>query len=425
MTAQGLTAKAASLVGVAPREGRGERMVFSPLAAVWLVLVGVFAFSALMVLTAYAPDLKSGSDGQAHALSKSAIGYAGVVEALKAAGEPVLILRTKVPKGRDEGLVIATPPPGVDRKTIDGLGFQGPTLVVLPKYLAAPDPFHKGWIGEAQVIDDKMMSKDDLMTPDAVKRRPGLARPRLTAVDGPFRRGATFDAGPVTQLQSFDAPGYVPVLQDETGRTILARDAKKPLYVLSDPDLINTHGMKSLANMSLTFALIRGLRAGGGPVMFDVTLNGFAKERSILRLLFDPPFLAVTLCVFAAALLAGFQAFCRFGPLRREGRVFALGKEALVDNSAALIRLAGREHRMGGRYAVMTRAIAARAVGAPKDLAGDDLTRFLDRLGAQRGAPDTLSDLTAMAEAAPDRERLTNVAQRLYRWRLEMTRERQ
>ena len=120
--------------------------------------------------------------------------------------------------------------------------------------------------------------------------------------------------GVVRQLQSFKAQGFVPILVDETGATILARDANKPIYILSDPDLINTHGLKDLGTMQTGFAIVGALKAGDGPVMFDATLNGFARERSILRLLFDPPFLAVTLCLFAAAALAGFQAFVRFGP---------------------------------------------------------------------------------------------------------------
>ncbi|HZZ37147.1 MAG TPA: hypothetical protein VFE03_15605 [Caulobacteraceae bacterium] len=418
-------ARAASLVGATPRQARAEGRLFSPMTAVWVVLVGVFSFSALMVLLAYAPDLKTGNDGDAHALSKSAVGYAAVVEAMRLTGEPVLIMRAKAPKGRREGLLIAAPYVTATPKTIELLGFQGPVLVILPKWLTAPNPLHKGWISQAQLIDPKWPTKDSLMAPGAIARRATVSRPQLRAVDGPFEPGALMQAGPVTSLQSFKAKGFVPILVDETGATILARDEKRPIYVLSDPDLINTQGMKSLATMTTALSLIHTLKAGDGPVMFDVTLNGLARERSILRLLFDPPFLAVTLCLFAAAGLAGFQAFCRFGPMRRAGRVFALGKEALADNSAALIRLARREHRMGGRYAAMTRTIAAKAVGAPRELSGEPLTHFLDRMGAQRGAADKLSDLTAMADAAPDRDRLASVAQRLFRWRLEMTRERQ
>src|SRR5260221_1961606 len=122
------------------------------MTALWIVLVGVFSFSALMVLLAYAPDLKTGNDGQAHALSKSAVGYAGVVEALKLTGEPVLIMRARAPKGRREGLLVAAPYLTAEKKTIELLGFQGPVLVILPKWLTAPNPLHPGWIGHAQLI---------------------------------------------------------------------------------------------------------------------------------------------------------------------------------------------------------------------------------------------------------------------------------
>jgi hypothetical protein len=148
-------------------------------------------------------------------------------------------------------------------------------------------------------------------------------------------------------------------------------------------------------------------------------------QRSPLRLMFDPPFLAVTLCFAAALVLAGVQAAFRFGPVRRSQRAFALGKEALTDNSAQLIRLAGREARMAPAYAALTRKAAARAVGAPRELTGDALTDFLDRLGAQRGLADNLASLSHAAGRVESRPGLTALAERLYRWRLEMTRERQ
>jgi hypothetical protein len=171
--------------------------------------------------------------------------------------------------------------------------------------------------------------------------------------------------------------------------------------------------------------IVRGLRAGDGPLIFDVTLNGYKMQRSPLRLMFDPPFLAVTLCFAAALVLAGLQAAFRFGPVRRSQRAFALGKEALTDNSAQLIRMAGREARMAPAYAALTRKAAARAVGAPRELTGDALTDFLDRLGAQRGLADNLASLSHAAGRVENRPALTALAARLYRWRLEMTRERQ
>jgi hypothetical protein len=111
--------------------------------------------------------------------------------------------------------------------------------------------------------------------------------------------------------------------------------------------------------------------------------------------------------------------------VRRPQRALALGKEALTDNSAQLIRLARREAKMAPGYAQLTQKAAARAVGAPRELTGEALTAFLDRMGAQRGQTDRLSSMTAEAATVGGRAGLTALAERLYRWRLEMTRERQ
>lgn len=399
--------------------------LFNPVTAIWMVLVGVFAFSALVVLATYAPDLRSGDNADNHAMSHSAIGFAGAVELLQGARQTVVINRTRLAAGHSDGLLIATPPANAAPADIKALGFSGPVLVVLPKWEAIPNPFHRGWVAQAAPIDLKLLPKDSLLARFNLARRPGSVAPHLTAKTPPFGEAEAFAAGPVDQLQSIQATDLIPVLTDDSGAVILAREPKASLYYLSDPDLLDNHGLKSLATAQAAGQIIAGLKAADGPVIFDVTLNGFARSRSVMRLLFDPPFLAVTLCLFFAAALAGFQAACRFGAVRSAGRVFALGKEALADNTAALIRLTGREHRMGGRYAELTRTIAAKAVGAPRDLTGEPLIAFLDRMGAQRGAHDRLGELTALIGGAGDKERTLAAAKRLFRWRLEMTRERQ
>jgi len=398
---------------------------FSPVAAVWIVLVGVFAFCALVVLVAYASDLKGGDDGRAHALSKSAIGYAGLVEALKLSGEPVLISRGPLSPGAKGLLVITNDFPTTIGKPLT-VRFSGRTvLIVLPKWVAAPDPVHRGWVRRVTIIDPRVLPKDDDMTQAKVARRGGVSRPTLRGLAAPFGAGLVLKAGPVDNFQTITTKDWIPIVTDERGGVVLAQEPGRRVYTLSDPDLLDTQGLKNYDTMVSALAIVNTLRVGEGPVIFDVTLNGFARQRGVLRLMFDPPFLGVTLCLAAAAALAGFQAFCRFGPLRRSARAFALGKEAMVDNAAALIRLARREGRMGAPYAALTRQLAARAVGAPRDLADDDLTALLDRLGAQRGAADSLGHLGALAGLARDRERLTAVAMSLFRWRLEMTRERQ
>ena len=405
-------------------EATSGRPLITPVAGVLMVVVGVFAFCALLVLFTYASSLETGNNGGGHALSKSAIGFSGLAEGLKDLGEPVLISRHRLPPGRHAGLYVLTPPLTAADKDVNPMGFEGPVLVVLPKWIAGPDPKHRGWVAAGAPAPTAFLGKDTLFVKAQVARRSGVSRPVITSVGGPFPAGRTFAFGPTDALQTMDLvawKGWTPVLTDEHGATVLAKAPWGPAYLLSDPDLLDNQGLKDLTTFSGAIALVNGLRAENGPAIFDVTLNGLGHNRSALNLMFDPPFLAVTLCLATAAALAGFQAFCRFGPARRETRALAHGKEALADNTATLVRMAGKEAAMGEPYAVLTRDLAARAVGAPRSLTGEALTAFLDRLGQRRGSADSLGVLSVTARTAGDRGRLLAAARRLYRWRVEMT----
>ncbi len=397
-----------------------EHAFAAPLTLALVIGVGVFAFCAFLVLGAYAPDLHSGDNGEAHALSKSAIGFAGLVEAVRLAGDPTMISRGPLPPRRNTGLLVATPGAG-EENAAGGLAFDGPVLVILSKWETAPDVLHRGWVKKIALVDSAWTPT--LVKGALVARRRGVSRVALSGIAGPFATGSRLAEGPVDSLQTVKEPGWIPVLTDETGAVVLARDPKRPLYVLSDPDLLNTQGLKSIDTLTSAVTILRSLRAGDGPIMFDVTLNGLGKARSVLRLLFDPPFLAVTISLAAALLLAVWQALIRFGPMRHAGRTIAFGKTALVDNTAALINIAGREPHMGAPYAALTAEIAAKAVGAPRDLTGEPLTRFLDRLGVQRGATDAFSDLETRARITRDAGHMVQIARRLYKWRQAMTRE--
>jgi hypothetical protein len=399
-----------------PAAGPAERGgPFSALTGLLLALVGVFAFSALVVLLAYAPDLRSGNDGGAHALSKSAVGFGGLAQALRLTGEPVLVSRSPLPRGRSSGLLIVTPTLETTWSDVNRLGFAGPVLVILPKWLVAPDLLHRGWVGAVQPIDLAQAPPKSLMTGLGLDRRAGVADRNLNLFATPAAPATPFAVGPIEGLQVMAAKGWAPVLTDRMGGVVLARMGDRPIYVLSDPDLLNTRGLKSEDGFVAAIRLLTALRSGEGPYIFDVSLNGFGRQRSALRLLFDPPFLGVTLCLAAAAVLA--QLRRRFGPVERRGRAIPFGAAALVDNTAALIRLARREHRMGGRYAELTTALAARAVGAPRALGGEALVAFLDRLGARARLDPPLSELAIQARMVQTPERLLAVARRLHAWR--------
>jgi len=404
--------------------GSDSAPVFRARTVITLVLVSVIAFSAFVTLLAYAPDLDRDSSCRPNVYSRCAIGFAGLAALVKEDGAPTMVNRSKLPPGRSEGLLIVTPEPdkGAD---VGSLEFGGPILVVLPKWNVSRDPNHLSWGRKQGPIPPEAMPKKDLLDVVNIARRTGTARPRLIGAAGTAFEGVTLQPGPIESLQSLKAGGWTPVLTDDTGAVVMAQAPASRIFVLADPDLLNTQGLANLDTLASAVTIVRDLRAGDGPVIFDATLNGYKMERSALRLMFDPPFLAVTLCFVAAMILAGLQSAFRFGPVRRPQRAFALGKEALTDNSAQLIRLAKREPHMAPGYIALTQKAAARAVGAPRELTGEALTRFLDRMAAQRGLTDTLTGLSAEAGHVAGRSGLTALAARVYRWRLEMTRERQ
>jgi hypothetical protein len=411
-------------VSAPPTKAAENQPVFSSRSVAWMLGVGVVAFLALVALATFQPELRDGQDGGKHALSRSAVGFHGLTRLLKDTGVPVVVSRGAIPRvDGPPGLVIQTPEVGTDMTKPRTDDRRRARLVVLDKWFATPDPRRPGWVlkgrlrppeGPAQLGVER--ARDGKSKVGRVHRRAGSSRPVVTAT----ANGRRYTLDPIDRLQTLDGLGGEAVVRDEEGRTVLWRLADNT-FVLTDPDLLNNQGLKSARNATYAYGLIDQLR-GGGPVIFDVTLNGFSRSRSLLRLALAPPFLGAVLCALAAALLMGFHAAVRFGPVPAPERALALGKRVLVDNSALLIRLARREHRMGGRYAALIRraTIKGLALGRETDAAAADAA--LDRLTGA-GEP-AFSALVAEAEQARTEDQLMRAARALHRRKLEMTRER-
>jgi hypothetical protein len=212
-----------------------------------------------------------------------------------------------------------------------------------------------------------------------------------------------------------------PIITDSLGNMVLVQVGEGPLFVLADPDILSNRGMKDMGQAASALVLLDWLNSNPPDgILFDVSMNGLGHSTSPLKLLFEPPFLAMTLAIVAALLLAGVNAFGRFGPIRPRQRAIALGKTALVDNSAALIRKAGREGRLGGRYAAAIRERAVRIFGVPARLREAALDTYLDGLkGSSR-----FTDLVRAADEADDRRSLLDAAQALHAWQGEKIRDR-
>ncbi len=400
---------------------------FSPRAVLFMLIAGLVGFVGLGVLTAYAPELKARSQGGENALSRSAVGYAGLVRLLQAEGTPVVVSRARAPASRDGlGLVIFTPPPGTRASALKAARAPGSrrTLVILPKWAFSPDPDHIGW-ARSGGLAPAFLAATVIQGPSKmeVHRSAGGAATRLHTIGDGFSGMDGLTTAPTPLLQTVRFQGANVVLTDDAGDPLLLY-VGPDTYALTEPDLMNNRGLASLQAARTAVAIIDALRGGQGPVIFDVTLNGLARSRSLLGLALAPPFLGASLCALAAALLMGAHAAARFGPARPQAPALALGKAALLDNTAVLIQLARREPRMGRRYAALVRRALARrvtsAAGPQPDSMRSDAA--LDRLTPAGGQP--FSTLAAEAEAARDTSALMRSVHRLHDRQLEILGER-
>ncbi|MGZ3314040.1 MAG: hypothetical protein ACXU8Q_07730 [Caulobacteraceae bacterium] len=411
-----------SVQAVSPKPGpQAADGVFSPKMLLAPIAAGVFATAAYLVLSAYAPDLRATRGGGAHAISRSAIGYAGIMRLLRLMGEPVVVSESPSARTNYPGLMVLTPEP------LRGLGkleIQHDRLIVLPKWATEPDPAHPGWEANAEAMPEVFVASalpKAIKGVSVVRRRAGASGPVRLVSDFAQWPESGLPAGPIRQFQTMIPGGLKPLIKDDQGGVVLAMAQGANLYVLSDPDLLNTQGMHDPRTARIAATLLLTLKTDDQPIAFDVSATEAGGQKSLLRLAIEPPFLASTLCLVVVAALVGVQAWFRFGPAVRAPRAVALGKTALVETGAGMVRLARREPQMARRYVQLCRHRAAAALGAAH-LEGEALDAFLDRWAERVGAQERISVLTAEALLVKDIVGLTALAQRARRWRLEVTR---
>jgi hypothetical protein len=379
---------------------------FNLRTVVLMLAASLVAAAGFVLLMAFAPEIRAGHDGGAHPLSIAGTGYRGLVELLQGAG-----IATEMERNDQgvagAGLLVVTLSPDTDPEALDhltDLRDGKPTLYVLPKWLTLPLQGHDGWVrrfGPPEV--ERAQALLDKLAPLTLKSGGRDAKGHVLAPG---------DAA-LEDEQWLVGDRMTPLLSDH-GRAILVRAGDGRTIILADPDLIANHRLGSIRAARTALEIVDYLRPDSRPVAFDLTLHGLAQSRSLLRTLLTPPFLALTLSLLGAALLAGLHAFGRFGPARRDPRALPPGKSALIENAAGLIRKARRGGRLGDAYAVATRDAAAAAVHAPH-LVDRQLEAWLDRAGpADR---PSFSQLAEDARSATTPTAVAAAAHALYLWR--------
>jgi len=235
--------------------------------------------------------------------------------------------------------------------------------------------------------------------------------------------------GTITDLQSITGPNLTPVLLGPNGEALISKVSVTqgraqpvvPVYLISDPDLLNNQILADPKKVVAALEIISALApAKARPsVVFNLTFNNLSVDRDLLHALSRPPYLGVSLSLILLGLGLTWAAFSRFGPPLPVAAGPALGRgvKVLADNAARIMAIAVKETKLGPAYAQLVRDEVLKARGhglsnlqqAPDDLA--------DRIGRLYGASDTYTDLKAGADKLLTVHQLIDYARRLHAWK--------
>jgi hypothetical protein len=365
------------------------------------------------------------SNGAAHALSIGGNGYAALAELTERSGLGGDVLRAKEDINYNTLLVI-TPDERTEQKDIIAMinehNGKGKVLIIPSKWAIQPLPQRRGWVRKYYSSINARAVPEELLGTN-IKWTERTAATAKTITDDTDTE--PFDLIIPTSSFSMESDKLESVIAHPGGGILLGyADISPGVYVLADADLMNNQAMDDPKNAEGAIRLLTMILNYDelSAVQYDVTLNGLGKDsRSLLRMAFTPPFLAITLCLIAAAAFAGWQSLVRFGPPWRSLRAVALGKSALVTNAAELMRQAGKEHHGAGVYARNMRDTVAQALSAPPQLKDAALDAWLDRRAPKGTTP--IHELVRRMERADSGSEMLEGARALARWRKEILRD--
>lgn len=241
--------------------------------------------------------------------------------------------------------------------------------------------------------------------------------------------------GEIGDLQTITGPNLVPVLVSADGRPLISRvmvtegraQPKVPVYLVSDPDLLNNQVLSDPKRVVAGLSIIDTLApktAKKPSVVFNLTFNHLSFDHDLLHALSRPPYVGVSLSVLLAGLALMWASFARFGPPGTEeaGAVLGRGVRVLADNAARLMAISLKEAKLGPAYASMVRDEVLRARGHRQLGANESPDELADRIGKLYGARESYTALKSKASNLLTVHQLIDVAQKLHAWKTEIDR---
>jgi len=151
-------------------------------------------------------------------------------------------------------------------------------------------------------------------------------------------------------------------------------DPADSVLVLSDPDLLNNHGLRLGDNARIALDFLQ-TEAGEGNIVIDYSRDVWLRDPYVepdrertwedLARFFDPPFLALWIGAAIVFALFLWRASLRYGAVRPEATELGAGKDIAVQARARLLRLSGQDGALAREYATARLAATASALFGP------------------------------------------------------------
>lgn len=202
------------------------------------------------------------------------------------------------------------------------------------------------------------------------------------------------------------------------GALILRCEADYTVYLLSDPDLLNNHGLAMAENAGYALSLIKNLRGieETRPVYLDTNAQLLNEEESVdesrtyersatdMARFFEYPLTVIWGAILLVTIVCFWRGAYRFGPpvQNAEGHI-EISKTAAVEAMARLLRLSGNDGRMAAQFAhslLIDKAVLTFGAGAGNQAGIERLYEHLSRRNKDF-AQSLRSVATALIERGP------------------------
>lgn len=359
-------------------QARSDLMIFAVIAVVALAALGYLLSQRQQELRA-SPVGMNGLQLWLTAEGGSAQGFSGGWN-LDPASIGLLVLplhdtvpdRDLTPARNKEELLFQQDEIDLEWREIDAKLARVPTLVVLPKWrsgMRLTGIAHPVLLVEDERLDALLLR----LTGDPSIR---ITRSREVFAALPYEDSAGADlATEIYAAQLFDGTACTPVIGSGSA-TLLAscpvRNSNRSVFILSDPDLLNNHGLRLGENAAIARDFLLSA-AGADMVLIDYSrdnwftdaLTSVRRDRTwadLLRFL-EPPFRVLWIGAGVMLALALWRSLRRAGPVHAMATA-ALDKTQAIQARARLMRLTGQDGALLADYAAARiAATAARLVG--------------------------------------------------------------